>query len=545
MSSEEDIPVVTEGHRWSLLRRLGLKRLDLLAMVVLLGVAFGFRFFSPLFPDFFSHPLGAPISNCVRSTPVDARGDLGTLCGLNYPYQRASQLGQPPEGEVFDEIYFGVFAHNDLKGTSYFDPEPPVAKYIIAAGEWGYGEWRKVTQGLSGDPADLGFNTFGWRIMSVIFGSLAVPLMYLLAFKLWPNRWFALAAGTLTAFDGMFFVQSRIGMIDIFPVFFIMLAYTLFLIHLESRSKVDSVITLLLTGAVLGVAISSKWICLAALGSIGFWLVARPLWRGLQLRHGQLSWSPPPGWKLPGTVSPSAYALTLIGALAILPAAIYMASWIPFFYMSGPFHFSSVSDIFNYQAEIYRYHATLTATHPYGSPWYSWPFLKRPVAYYFQGDGLGIDTLSGSGQPLVAGITDLGNPLIWWASIPALISLLYIVVRERSFPAAVILLGFATQYLGFAPVHRVLFLYHMFGGLIFMILALAFVLARLQQALSTVPSEGGQVTGRRVPWLIPSFLVLVIVTFLYFYPMWTGTPIGRDSYLGSFPQGKMWSQSWI
>src|SRR5205085_989101 len=214
-----------------------------------------------LFPDLYAHPADHfDLSNCVVNTPVNTAGTAGTLCGLAYPYQRGyratpGQPYSPPHGEIFDEIYFAVFAHNDLKGISYFDPEPPTSKLIIASGEWLYGWFRATFQGAQGNYADLGFNTFGWRIMSAIFGSLCVPLMYLLALKLWPRRLFALAAATLACFDGMFFVQSRIGMIDIFPIFLILLAYTVFLVHLESRSERDALVTLLLTGAACGLAI--------------------------------------------------------------------------------------------------------------------------------------------------------------------------------------------------------------------------------------------------------------------------------------------------
>ena len=99
------------------------------------------------------------------NTEASIRNDTGTLCGLAYPFQRntagATMPPTPPEGEVFDEIYFAVFAHDDLKGIAYFDPEPPLAKEIIAAGEWLDGAYRAIFQGAHGNFADLGFNTFG------------------------------------------------------------------------------------------------------------------------------------------------------------------------------------------------------------------------------------------------------------------------------------------------------------------------------------------------------------------------------------------------
>ncbi|HUY73524.1 MAG TPA: hypothetical protein VMW11_03330, partial [Candidatus Dormibacteraeota bacterium] len=156
-------------------------RWDLAALLGLTAVAFVLRFFSPILPDFFLHPLSGPlITNCVSNTPVDATGDLGTLCGLAYPFNRgypdANGQLSPPNGQVFDEIYFPVDAYNDVKGIelcrpttqncrfNYFDPEPPLAKLMIAGGEWGYGWYRAHFTGATGDYIDLGFNTFGWRI---------------------------------------------------------------------------------------------------------------------------------------------------------------------------------------------------------------------------------------------------------------------------------------------------------------------------------------------------------------------------------------------
>src|SRR4029077_17284318 len=153
---------------------------------------------------------------------------------------------------------------------NYFDPEPPLGKLIIAAGEWGYGWYRAHFEGATGDYIDLGFNTFGWRIAACVFGILCIPMMYLFARRLWPNRLFAIAASVLVCFAGMFFVQSRIGMIDTFPIFFILLSYFLYLVHIQSRTKRGSIASLLVMGIVLGIGIASKWIVFRALARIVF-----------------------------------------------------------------------------------------------------------------------------------------------------------------------------------------------------------------------------------------------------------------------------------
>jgi hypothetical protein len=531
-------------------------RWDLAAVITLTVVAFVLRFFSPILPNLFlPDNQGPSFTDCVSSTPVDPKGDKGTICGLAYPFNRgyadAQGVLSPPNGQVFDEIYFPVDAYDDVKGIEhckpsmplmgaaeycqydYFDPEPPLAKEIIAAGMWAYGWWRAHFQGASGDYIDLGFNTFGWRIAACIFGTLCIPMMYLLARRLWPNRLFAIAAATLVCFDGMFFVQSRIGMIDIFPIFFILGAYFLFLVHIQSRSFNASMISLVALGTMLGIGIAAKWIVLAAYASIVFWLVLRVVLRSLNIEFGPAGW-PFLSWKRGGGAGISnlpwpTYLAVAVIALVVIPAGIYILSWYPFF-ARGQFH--NLSDLVTYQLQSFRYHANLVATHPYGSPAWSWPFLSRPVLYYAEYVGLGNDAFTG--QPLIARISNLGNPWIWWTSLPCVAALPYFVVRHRSFPAAVILLGFISQYLPWFRITRVLFMYHMFGGLIFMILALAFVLVYFAQKLPSPRRE----------WLVAAHLAIAVLFFGYFYPTWTALPISWPAYLagqGTPPWGpKLW-----
>jgi Dolichyl-phosphate-mannose-protein mannosyltransferase/C-terminal four TMM region of protein-O-mannosyltransferase len=515
-------------------------RWDLVAVLTLTLVAFVIRFFSPILPNIFLPDNSGPIvTNCVSSTPTDPQGDKGTICGLAYPFNRGyGNPLSPPNGQVFDEIYFPVDAYDDVKGVekctnsmpadfqpghcefNYFDPEPPLAKEIIGAGMWTYGWYRAHFQGASGDYIDLGFNTFGWRIAACIFGTLCIPMMYLLARRLWPNRLFAIAAATLACFDGMFFIQSRIGMIDIFPIFLILAAYFLFLVHIQSQSFNSSMVSLLGLGIVLAVGIAAKWIVLAAWLSIVLWLVLRIVLRSLDFEFGPAGW-PFLSWRRGGgqTIAhvpwPTYLAVAVI-ALIVIPVGVYIVSWYPFF-ARGQFH--SLANMWTYQLQALNYHRTLTATHPYGSPAWSWPLLSRPVLYYAEYSGLGNDAFTG--QQLIARMSNLGNPWIWWTSLPCVISLPYFVIKHRSFPAAVILVGFISQYLPWFPITRVLFMYHMFGGLIFMVLALAYVLVYLAQML---PRPRQQL-------VVAAHLSIAVFFFGYFYPVWTALPISYPAYV--------------
>jgi dolichyl-phosphate-mannose-protein mannosyltransferase len=302
----------------------------------------------------------------------------------------------------------------------------------------------------------------------------------------------------------MFFIQSRIGMIDIFPTFLILLCYYLFLVHRQSRTPATSIASLLLLGLAIGAGIAAKWIVLAAFASILFFLFGQVLltyWR-----TGKVA--------MPGGAPLSVYAPVALVALIGLPALVYVGSWFPFF-DRGQFH--TLADLVSYNRAAYEYHAHLTATHPYGSPWWSWPLLLRPVLYYAEYEKLGTDQFTG--EPLYALIYNLGNPWIWWTSLPCVLSLPYFIVRHRSFPAAVILLGFLTQYLPWSLISRVLFIYEMIAGLIFMILALAFVLGQI--------SERWPVWGRRVA---VAHLGVTVTFFLYFYPIWAAVPLSASAW---------------
>jgi len=530
------------------LARLRLTRLDVGLMVAFVLVALFFRFFSPIMPNFLSGQPGPPITNCVHNTPIDASGHLGTLCGLAYPYQRSStvpgQPPQPPNGEVFDEIYFGIFGHDDLVGVTYFDPEPPVAKYVIAGGQWVYGFYRHVIRGEPGSITELGYNTLGWRLGVCVFGSLGVGFMYFLALQIWRNRWFAIAAAFFACFDGLFFVESRIGVIDMIPATLQILALGLFLVHMRARSKWDSLLTLGICGFAMGLGFAAKWTALAALGIAIVFLVGGPLLSKMgRIQVGSYALEVP-DQPLPGGVSGKVYWPAFVGAMIVLPCAVYFASWIPwFFFTSGPYTFQAVGGSGGalggwwwYQYQIWYYQAHLVATHPYASKWYTWPFLIRPVWYYYQSLGGG----------LAAGILNLGNPIIWWASLPALVYCGYDAITNRRWQPALIVFGFLAEWLPFSQITRILFLYHMFGGLIFMILALAYTLARLQETRA-MTLRGGRwvsVVTRTRPGYMVAALAIVFLFFLYFYPIWTGTPIPGAALLGGFGTGKMWLSSW-
>jgi len=494
-------------------------RIDLYWLLALTLVAGVLRFGSPIFLDVFAHPgAGSPIS----------------AWGIGHSYQdpKLPGLGKPndiaPNSPfVFDELYFANDARSDLQGKDYFDPEPPLAKLIIALG-------IKL----------FGFNSFGWRLMPGLFGTALIPLMYLLARQLLAVRFFAIAAGTLAAFDGLTFVESRTAVIDIIPITFAVGAYVLFQTHLRADSVRRQRWSIVLTAVLLGLALGSKWTTLAAYGTIVVLLVARLIL----------------GW----TRYDRRTAAVAILSLAFLPGIIYTLSFIRYLTIIhgitslpqpplgfAPFHLDlgrAWTDLAEWHRQTWLYHINLKADHIFYSPWWSWPFDFRPVVYYYQGQGLGVDQASGSA--LVAEIFNLGNPLTWWGGSIAIIVLAIGLpwrilahrrnargagtpanpapglVDERLWATIFILVAFVAAWLPFARVPRGLFLYHMLGGLPFMFLALALGLTIIASLRGSWPGIAIRLNGA-VPAM--AYLVMVVLFFLYFYPLWTGLPLTSDA----------------
>jgi dolichyl-phosphate-mannose-protein mannosyltransferase len=330
-----------------------------------------------------------------------------------------------PHTYVFDEVYYAKdgcfdagFPYKECKldhpGEQTATVHPPLGRWIIAGGE-----------------AAFGNRPFGWRFSSAVAGTLSVALLAILAYVLFHSALWAGVAGLLLASESLNFVQSRMSMLDIFVALFVV-AGMLFLVldrrwierrTPEPRSPAEMDIDLLAEGELdlppdrppspifrpwrlacgvaLGAATATKWsggtaLIAAVVLSLGWERgrrrevgLERPLWEALRDE-----------------------GLGIFLFLVILPIAVYMASYARWF---ADNHVSFTA-WWNLQESMAKFSINLRATHPYASPAWSWILLKRPVAYYY--------VCFGSKTPHCARpaeIIGIGNPLIFWGSIPALV----------------------------------------------------------------------------------------------------------------------------
>ena len=105
-----------------------------------------------------------------------------------------------PSQLYFDEVHYlpAVRALMDF-GTAANLEHPPLAKQLIAVGIWLFGD-----------------NPFGWRIMSVLFGTLALFAMMRAMWFASCNRAVSLLTGLFAGTNFLLFVHARIAMLDIF-----------------------------------------------------------------------------------------------------------------------------------------------------------------------------------------------------------------------------------------------------------------------------------------------------------------------------------------
>ncbi|MCI9079702.1 MAG: phospholipid carrier-dependent glycosyltransferase [Lachnospiraceae bacterium] len=410
----------------------------------------------------------------------------------------------------FDEIYHARTAYEMINHLyCYENTHPPLGKIFIACGVLMFG-----------------MNPFGWRFAGTLFGVLMVPAIYNLAKKFFKETWIATVITLLFTFDFMHFVQTRIATIDVFVTLFIILSYY-FMYCYTKYSFYDTdlkktFIPLGLCGITMGFGWASKWTGIyssAGLCIIFFAVMAQ------RFREYIYACNYPKG-NTEG-ISHKYIAdnfhkkfLKTIGFCCIffvlIPVIIYLLSYIPFNDGTDRGFFEKVIEA---QKTMFNYHSNLSDGHDYSSKWYQWPIMYRPIWYY---DGTVSDTLR-------EGISAFGNPLVWWAGIPAFIYMLYLVYKERDTKAAFLSIGYMSQYLPWFFVSRTVFIYHYFPSVPFVTVMLGYSFYRIVQKRPSMKKA------------VYIYAVLAIGLFILFYPVLSGKAINPEF----ATRWLKWFDSWV
>ena len=375
----------------------------------------------------------------------------------------------------FDEIYHGRTGYEQLhKMPVYETTHPPLGKDLIMVGI-----------------ALFGMTAFGWRFAGTLFGVLLVPLAWCFVRRLTRKPWAAATAGVLLALDFMRFSQSRLATIDVYGTFFILLgAYCM--VWYCQRVLTDGVnralLPMALGGVAFGLGCAAKWTGIYAGAGLAVLYLGVLYARWQQKR---------PGFR-------AEFRTAAVGGVlfyVLLPLCLYIGSYLPYWWRDPAF---SLSDWWQCQVSMFSYHATLKATHPFESRWYTWLLGLRPVWYYRNGY---------LPYGMKASIAGMAGPVIWLVGLAALVGLLWHQVSGRgSRQGAGVLILYGTQLIPWMLVTRCTFLYHYFPSSMFCLAALALVLARM----------------KHVDWakkIAAGLCVVALVLFVLYYPALSGLPI--------------------
>ncbi len=395
-----------------------------------------------------------------------------------------------PKGYYFDEVYHAVtakayadnvkdaynpFSSSPKEGTAYDWLHPPLAKLIQAAS-------IKI----------LGDRPLGWRLPSVIFGTLIIPTTFILTNLLFgPTA--AIFASTVLAFENLTFVMSRITMNDIFVDVWILIGFIFSILFVKNQKTKF----LALTSIFLGLAVATKWSALYAIFAVAIYIFLN------QLKN-------------------SKFDLRLVLLVAV-PAIIYLTSYSQF-WLQG----YSVGDFINLHKQIWWYQNRGDLVHSYGTtalycapegldgPKTFCPWVLNVRGVYFSYEQYG----SRAGY-----IYALGNPLIFWAGIIAVSYLIGKFLQVRKWSMGLVLLGYFVFWLPWIFAPRILFLYHYLPSIPFMAIALGVTLSDIWRT--------------KLKLLAVLAVLIFAITFFYFLPITAGYPI-EPSAIDKY----MWLKTW-
>jgi dolichyl-phosphate-mannose--protein O-mannosyl transferase len=457
---------------------------------------------------------------------------------------------------VFDEVYFAKFANNYLTNTPFFDGHPPLAKYLIAIGIWLANQTPWGTEGVKNALTGSLLTPFSYRWLNAFTGAWIPLVVAAIAYQLSRRRSYALIAGLFSALDGLFLVESRYALVNVYLVLFGLLGQWFFLRSLD-RAGWQRWLWLILAGVGFGASAAVKWNGLWFLfGAYLLWGVTWALKLGPRLLRDR----PPVGQRLVTPLQKLTQVnllAPLIMGLAIVPVLVYSVSWIPHLQLNP------TPDFWQVQERILRYHENVgngAKVHPYCSNWYTWIWMQRPVVYFYETALSPNDPVpmkpalpSGTGK-LIYDVHAMGNPALWWLSSVAIAIVIWMLldrcldwvnrsssdapaeeVMERSPYHAVdiwigtyLLVNYVANILPWMKVTRCTFLYHYMGASVFSLLAIAWLVDRWLHS-------------RRYWFRIAGVTVifLVILAFVFWLPLYLGLPLSPGA-----AQLRRWLPTW-
>jgi hypothetical protein len=196
----------------------------------------------------------------------------------------------------------------------------------------------------------------------------------------------------------------------------------------------------------------------------------------------------------------------VFACLVVIPLVVYGLSYIPYLQLGhdwalpgGPGYGWSLDEL---HAQMFGYHFNLKAGHDSAAPWWSWPLMLKPTWFYngsFDSDQIAV-------------IYNGGNPILFWASVPAIVACAVLAWKRRSPALVLVVAAFAFQFVPWIRIERATFAYHYLTAVIFAMIAVAYVIDELL---------------RRPAWrdLAVGYLALAAFVGLLIFPLGSALPM--------------------
>jgi dolichyl-phosphate-mannose-protein mannosyltransferase len=397
---------------------------------------------------------------------------------------------------VFDEVYYAKYANEYLIGKEFFQSHPPLSQYLIAISIWIGSHFTADPETINNLTGSLR-STFSYRWLNALTGSFIPLIVGAITYQLTQRKTVSLIATLLGSLDGLFLVESRYALNNIYLILFGLLGQLFFLLALQKDKKINC---LLLSGICFGLSANIKWNGLGFL--LGIFIFIGMAWLIKIFNQEQEKdnlWTKVTNLRLE----------TIFITLIVFPVVTYSLLWIPHLLVNHQYNFLQVHQaILSFHQRI---QGNQSDAHPYCSPWYSWLVMWRPIAYYFQKD-----------DGKIYDVHAMGNPLLWWLSTGAMLRVCWrLFNRQDRVIAIYILSNYIANLLPWLKISRCTFLYHYMASYTFTWIALAWLLADGLQ--SSLPSY--RITSKVA-------IILIIIAFIYWLPIYLGIPLSlRDYYL--------------
>ncbi|MEA5509903.1 phospholipid carrier-dependent glycosyltransferase [Crocosphaera sp. UHCC 0190] len=411
---------------------------------------------------------------------------------------------------VFDEVYYAKYANYYLIGKDFFNSHPPLSQYIIAIGIW-LGSHFPASPDITNNLTGSFRSTLSYRWINAFVGSFLPLIVGAIAYQLTHRRSYTIIVAFLAAMDGLFLVESRYALNNIYLVIFGLLGHLLFLLFLNRTNY----LYLTISGIFFGTAAAVKWNGLGFLFGI-YLIIFLVYFKSILNKYFRSNKLIINNWGVFEIIKSLKISLLAFNLL-IIPLFIYSILWLPHLLMNPQY------DWWEVQQKIWKFHHNIGAdssVHPYCSKWYTWLVMVRPVAYFYE------RTKTESGT-IIHDVHAMANPVLLWLSTGAILVILLVFILGKSKKICYknnglfiyILINYLTNLLPWIKVSRCTFFYHYMPSYVFSWLALGWI---IEQCLNSK-----LIFCRRLGIVI---ILSIFIAFIYWLPIYIGLPLSQQGF---------------